>query len=198
MKNKSLKSLSYPAGIYGNISGYQPTSLEEKDLANYRTGLSAANPAGALLMVKEIDRLRALLESPNHNKRSTDRWYQFVITVRFQKDLPCEEFKGIKSKIDAYFKYTELLLKYNPKTYRIEIAKHDMAGQRSVCNTILECNRDKEYMESIVTFWERELPRLEEFFSPWVSSKHLNRLDSLKENIRVCKLFIKGKNTNKK
>lgn len=43
---------------YGDISGYQPKRLTPKLLAGWRTGLSAANPAGCVLMIREIDRLR--------------------------------------------------------------------------------------------------------------------------------------------
>ena len=43
---------------YGSISGYQPKRLTKKDEAKWRTGLSPANPAGCVLMMREIDRLR--------------------------------------------------------------------------------------------------------------------------------------------
>lgn len=52
---------SLPPGQYGDISGYHPTHLTEKDLAQFRTGLCAGNPANMVLLVKEIDRLRAAL-----------------------------------------------------------------------------------------------------------------------------------------
>lgn len=60
MEKNKLKS--YPPGTYGDISGYSPQKLTEKQLGIWRTGLSSANPAGAMLLVQEIDRLRTLLE----------------------------------------------------------------------------------------------------------------------------------------
>ena len=47
---------------YGNIAGYRPRTFEEIDLDQLRTGLSATNPAGALLLVKKIDEQEEELE----------------------------------------------------------------------------------------------------------------------------------------
>lgn len=47
---------------YGDVSRYQPRKLTEKILAKARTGLYAGNPAHMILMVREIDRLRAKVE----------------------------------------------------------------------------------------------------------------------------------------
>jgi hypothetical protein len=55
---------------YGNIDGYHPKRLSSKDLAKWRTGLSAANPAGAMLMVQEIDRLRKELADTKQQIKS--------------------------------------------------------------------------------------------------------------------------------
>lgn len=46
------------ANIYSDISGYSVSPLTEDKLSKYRKGLSAANPAEAIQLVKEIDRLR--------------------------------------------------------------------------------------------------------------------------------------------
>lgn len=59
-KRQLPKTKKYPSGTYGDISGYHPQELTEDQLAVWRTGLSAANPAGAMLLVREIDRLRKL------------------------------------------------------------------------------------------------------------------------------------------
>lgn len=47
---------------YGNIEGYKPQRFEDIDLANCRSGLSAANPAMVLLLVKKIDELQAHID----------------------------------------------------------------------------------------------------------------------------------------
>lgn len=50
-------SKGFPPGTYGDIHGYQPKRIKKKLLAKLRMGLSAANPAEAMLLVKEIDQL---------------------------------------------------------------------------------------------------------------------------------------------
>lgn len=62
-KRSTPKTKKYPSGTYGDISGYHPQELDEDMLGRWRTGLSAANPAGAMLLVREIDRLKALLNA---------------------------------------------------------------------------------------------------------------------------------------
>jgi len=42
---------------YGNIDGYSVKSFNDIDLDKLRTGLNSLNPAQALILVREIDRL---------------------------------------------------------------------------------------------------------------------------------------------
>lgn len=53
---------------YGDVSKYQPRKLTEKMLAKARTGLYAGNPASMVLMVREIDRLRAKIKEMESKK----------------------------------------------------------------------------------------------------------------------------------
>lgn len=65
MKRKTL-----PPGQYGDISGYHPKELTNKDLGQFRTGLHAGNPANMVLLVREIDQLRAELERKKNKNRA--------------------------------------------------------------------------------------------------------------------------------
>jgi len=51
------KQKTLPPGEYGDVSGYSTVELTKKLLGRYRTGLSAANPAEVVALVKRIDEL---------------------------------------------------------------------------------------------------------------------------------------------
>lgn len=57
---------------YGDISGYSPRRLTEKQLAKARTGLYAGNPAILVLMVREIDSLREKVKTLSEGKSEED------------------------------------------------------------------------------------------------------------------------------
>lgn len=59
-----MKQTTLPPGTYGNVSGYEPDRLTEKNLGLLRTGKHACNPKEAVLLVQEIDRLRRQLAEP--------------------------------------------------------------------------------------------------------------------------------------